>query len=78
MCANVGTGRVNVSVAGLSPVGSEWVTTCKTKGCLSRLADGYALRTAHSYEVPEIVAAGVEAEYRDYLAWVATETGVDS
>jgi periplasmic divalent cation tolerance protein len=52
---------------------SEWVTTCKTTAaCLEPLMD--ALRAAHSYEVPEIIAAGVEAGDRDYLAWVAAET----
>jgi periplasmic divalent cation tolerance protein len=53
------------------------VTTCKTKAdCLDPLMD--ALRAAHSYEVPEIIAARVETGDRDYLAWVATETGPDS
>lgn len=56
---------------------SEWVTTCKTKAaCLGSLMD--ALRAAHSYEVPEIIAASVEAGDRDYLAWVVTETSADS
>ncbi len=56
---------------------SEWVVTCKTKAaCLGSLMD--ALRAAHSYEVPEIVATGVEAGDRDYLAWVVTETSADS
>jgi periplasmic divalent cation tolerance protein len=49
------------------------VTTCKTTAaCLDPLMD--ALRAAHSYEVPEIIAARVEAGDRDYLAWVAAET----
>jgi periplasmic divalent cation tolerance protein len=52
---------------------SEWVTTCKTTAaCLGPLMD--ALRAAHSYEVPEIIAARVEAGDGDYLAWVAAET----
>jgi periplasmic divalent cation tolerance protein len=56
---------------------SEWVTTCKTKAaCLDPLMD--ALRAAHSYEVPEIVATRVAAGDRDYLLWVVTETSADS
>jgi periplasmic divalent cation tolerance protein len=56
---------------------SEWVTTCKTKeACVDPLLD--ALRAAHSYAVPEIIATRVETGDRDYLAWVATETGAES
>jgi periplasmic divalent cation tolerance protein len=56
---------------------SEWVTTCKTEAaCLDTLM--HALRASHSYEVPEIIASKVETGDRDYLAWVASETGAES
>jgi periplasmic divalent cation tolerance protein len=52
---------------------SEWLITCKTQtACLGSLMD--ALRAVHSYEVPEIVAARIEAGDSDYLAWIAAET----
>ncbi|MGO4327073.1 divalent-cation tolerance protein CutA [Cupriavidus sp. 2TAF22] len=34
-----------------------------------------AIRLAHPYEVPEIVAVPVVAGFAPYLAWVAEETG---
>jgi periplasmic divalent cation tolerance protein len=52
---------------------SEWVATCKTSAeSLGALIE--ALGAAHSYDVPEIIAARVEAGDAEYLAWVAAET----
>lgn len=36
-----------------------------------------AIRAAHPYELPEIVALPVARGLPDYLAWVATETAAD-
>jgi periplasmic divalent cation tolerance protein len=33
-----------------------------------------ALRAAHPYELPEIIAVPIERGLPDYLAWVAGET----
>jgi periplasmic divalent cation tolerance protein len=47
----------------------EWVCTMKTTS--DRLVPLFAaLRHAHSYEVPEIVAVPLVAGDPDYLAWV--------
>lgn len=37
-----------------------------------------AIRAAHPYALPEIVALPVERGLPDYLAWVAAETSVES
>lgn len=51
----------------------EWVCTFKTSAAaLGPLQD--ALRTAHSYTTPEIVAIAIERADRDYLAWIDAET----
>jgi periplasmic divalent cation tolerance protein len=48
---------------------SEWVCTMKTTS--DRLDPLFAaLRDAHSYEVPEIIAVPIAAGDPDYLAWV--------
>jgi periplasmic divalent cation tolerance protein len=48
---------------------SEWVCTMKTTG--DRLDPLFtALRQAHSYEVPEIIAVPIAAGDPDYLAWI--------
>lgn len=37
-----------------------------------------AIRAAHPYELPEIIAVPVEHGLPEYLAWVAEETGAKS
>ena len=50
----------------------EWVCTLKTTG--DRLdALVAAVREAHPYEVPEIVATAIAGGDADYLAWVDAE-----
>jgi periplasmic divalent cation tolerance protein len=51
----------------------EWLCTFKTSAAaLGRLQE--ALRSAHSYTTPEIVATALEAGDPDYLAWIDAET----
>ena len=50
----------------------EWLCTLKTTGGhLDALFT--ALRAAHPYEVPEIVATAIAGGDADYLAWVDAE-----
>ena len=56
---------------------TEWVCVLKTTAVLvTPLVD--ALRAAHSYEVPEIIATPIVAGDADYLAWIAAETRPDT
>jgi periplasmic divalent cation tolerance protein len=51
----------------------EWVCTFKTSAAtLGALRD--ALRGAHSYTTPEIVALAIEDGDPEYLAWIDAET----
>jgi periplasmic divalent cation tolerance protein len=51
---------------------TEWTLVCKTSS--SRLADLIdALRAAHPYDTPEILAVPVTGD-PDYLAWVESVT----
>ena len=51
----------------------EWVCTFKTTGAvLGRLVA--AVREAHSYDLPEIVAVPLGGD-RGYLRWIDAETG---
>lgn len=53
---------------------SEWQLVIKTRRELfERLAA--ALRQAHSYEVPEVIALPMVDGYAPYLDWVGKETG---
>jgi periplasmic divalent cation tolerance protein len=54
----------------------EWVCTAKTQ---RELYSGLeqAIRAAHSYDVPEILAVDVIAGNAAYLDWVAQETGAE-
>ncbi|HVC68940.1 MAG TPA: divalent-cation tolerance protein CutA [Acidimicrobiales bacterium] len=52
----------------------EWQCTLKTTS--SRLEELMAaVREAHSYEVPEIIATPIVTGEPAYLAWIAGETG---
>jgi periplasmic divalent cation tolerance protein len=50
----------------------EWLCIAKTlKGLYPEVEQ--AIRQAHSYQVPEILAVAVAAASADYLAWLAGE-----
>ncbi len=52
----------------------EWQCQIKTRqSLLDDLFD--AIRAAHPYEVPEIVALPIVAGSRDYLTWLEEQTG---
>jgi periplasmic divalent cation tolerance protein len=52
----------------------EWCCVFKTApSALDELMA--AVRSAHSYEVPEIVATAIDAGDVDYLAWIEEESG---
>ncbi|MET7637948.1 divalent-cation tolerance protein CutA [Streptomyces sp. NPDC005438] len=51
----------------------EWLVTFKTTEARYPELEG-ALREAHSYDVPEILATPVVDGNDDYLRWVAEET----
>jgi periplasmic divalent cation tolerance protein len=52
---------------------TEWLLLIKSRRPLfERLAE--ALRQAHSYDVPEIVALPIVAGSESYLAWLGQET----
>jgi periplasmic divalent cation tolerance protein len=54
----------------------EWLCTFKTSAtALGPLQE--ALRSAHTYTTPEIVATAIEGGDRDYLAWIEAETRTD-
>ena len=51
---------------------TEWVCALKTTAALlSPLME--ALRTSHSYDVPEIIATPIVAGDSDYLSWITDE-----
>jgi len=77
-------GRLAACVQVLGPIAStyrwqgaietsqEWLCTAKTaKGLYPEVEQ--AIRQAHSYQVPEILAIEVTAGSADYLAWLAAE-----
>jgi periplasmic divalent cation tolerance protein len=51
----------------------EWALTIKTRGELYARVEA-AIREAHSYEVPEILAVPVAAGWPAYLEWLEAET----
>jgi periplasmic divalent cation tolerance protein len=51
----------------------EWLCLMKTAGDRVDAAIA-AVRAAHSYDTPEILAVPIAAGDRDYLAWVLHET----
>lgn len=51
----------------------EWLLLAKTRDDLvPRVVE--AVRAAHPYDVPEVLATAVEGGDADYLRWVADET----
>ena len=51
----------------------EWVCTAKTRSKLYNEVE-QAIREAHTYDVPEILAVDIAAGNTDYLNWVTQET----
>jgi periplasmic divalent cation tolerance protein len=51
----------------------EWVCTAKTRSELYNEVE-QAIREAHTYDVPEILAVDIVAGNADYLSWVMQET----
>ena len=51
----------------------EWICTAKTRSELYNKLE-QAIREAHTYDVPEILAVNVVAGNADYLNWVSQET----
>jgi periplasmic divalent cation tolerance protein len=52
----------------------EWQCVIKTRGDLFAEVEA-AIIELHSYDVPEVLAMSVVAGRRNYLDWVASETG---
>ena len=55
----------------------EWQCWAKTRRELFDEVET-AIRQAHPYEVPEILAVPIVAASRSYLAWLEAETGGDA
>jgi periplasmic divalent cation tolerance protein len=51
----------------------EWALTIKTRAALYTQVEA-AIRTVHSYEIPEILAVPVAAGLPAYLDWINAET----
>jgi len=58
---------------GVITTATEWVCVLKTTSALLAPLVA-ALRAAHPYEVPEIIATPIVAGDADYLAWIAAES----
>jgi len=52
----------------------EWALTVKTRAALYPRVEA-AIRAAHSYETPEILAVPIAAGLEAYLHWIDEETG---
>ncbi len=52
---------------------TEWLCLMKTERVLYDELE-VAIKNAHSYETPEIVAVPIEGGLPDYLNWIAAET----
>ena len=55
----------------------EWRCVFKTSAAAHPQLTSY-LRDAHSYDVPEIVSAGIDDGDADYLRWIDTETETET
>ena len=51
----------------------EWVCTMKTRKALFNKLE-QAIKAAHTYDVPEIVATPIVAGNQSYLEWIEHET----
>ena len=51
----------------------EWVCTAKTRRELYDELE-QAIREAHTYDVPEILAVAIAAGSKSYLDWICSET----
>jgi len=74
-CAHVGSPITSTYwwKGGLEESVPEWPVVLKTTGDrMAALIE--AVRAAHPYDTPEIVATRIEAGDPDYLAWVEAET----
>ena len=58
---------------GKMEITEEWVCTAKTRHDLYAMVEE-TIKTAHSYDVPEILAVKIEDGNPAYLAWMAQET----
>lgn len=86
MAAQLVEQRLAACVQVLGPVGStyrwkgsveqaeEWLCLIKTTAELYAAVER-AIRSWHSYELPEIVATPIVAGSAEYLAWIRAETG---
>lgn len=54
---------------------AEWVCTAKTRKALYEKIE-QAIKQAHTYDVPEILAIDVVAGSQSYLDWVLQETQI--
>ena len=52
---------------------TEWLLVAKTRGALVDDVVA-AVRAAHSYDVPEVIATPIIGGNADYLAWLEAET----
>jgi periplasmic divalent cation tolerance protein len=55
----------------------EWVCVLETRTALVESLSS-AIRAAHSYDVPEIIATPIHGGNPHYLAWIDAETRVDN
>ena len=53
---------------------SEWICLAKTEATLYPKVEA-AIRDAHSYEEPEVIAMPIAAGSRGYLDWVSDNVG---
>lgn len=63
---------------GAKETATEWLCLAKSR---TALVDGVveAVKSVHTYEVPEVIATPIVGGSADYLAWVVAETsGGDS
>ena len=53
---------------------SEWICLAKTEATLYTEVEA-AIREAHSYEEPEVIATPIVAGSRGYLQWISDNVG---
>jgi periplasmic divalent cation tolerance protein len=73
-CVNIGAPVESLyHWRGRIETGNEVPVTIKTKQNLFDAVDE-AIRGAHPYELPEVIAVPIVDGYRPYLDWIAAET----